>query len=154
MIFWQGLRKLCDQYGAVFIIDEVMTGFRVALDGAQSYYNVAPDLTCLGKVIGAVCRWGRSAVKKRSCNTLRQPVLFIRRYLIRQPHCHGGGYRLFNGIKNAPATNKNSPDKRKNWRKAYNNWRPNIKCRLRSIMSAGCLASSLPRKKLLPVIRT
>lgn len=50
--FLQGLRELCTQYGTVFIIDEVMTGFRVALGGAQSYYGVTPDLTCLGKIIG------------------------------------------------------------------------------------------------------
>jgi glutamate-1-semialdehyde 2,1-aminomutase len=47
-----GLRQLADQYGALLIFDEVMTGFRVALGGAQAYYNVRPDLTCLGKVIG------------------------------------------------------------------------------------------------------
>ncbi|STD28469.1 Glutamate-1-semialdehyde 2,1-aminomutase [Edwardsiella tarda] len=50
--FLQGLRELCDQYGALLIIDEVMTGFRVALGGAQEYYDVTPDLTCLGKIIG------------------------------------------------------------------------------------------------------
>lgn len=50
--FLQGLRTLCDQYGALLIIDEVMTGFRVALGGAQDYYQVQPDLTCLGKIIG------------------------------------------------------------------------------------------------------
>jgi glutamate-1-semialdehyde 2,1-aminomutase len=50
--FLQGLRELCDQHGAVLIIDEVMTGFRVALGGAQQKFNVKPDLTTLGKVIG------------------------------------------------------------------------------------------------------
>jgi len=50
--FLQGLRKLCDDYGSVLIFDEVMTGFRVALGGAQAYYQVKPDLTTLGKVIG------------------------------------------------------------------------------------------------------
>lgn len=50
--FLKGLRELCDEFGALFIIDEVMTGFRVALGGAQAYYNVTPDLTCLGKIIG------------------------------------------------------------------------------------------------------
>jgi glutamate-1-semialdehyde 2,1-aminomutase len=50
--FLQGLRKVCDEYGAVLIFDEVMTGFRVALGGAQKIYNVVPDLTALGKVIG------------------------------------------------------------------------------------------------------
>ena len=50
--FLQGLREVCDQYGTVLIFDEVMTGFRVALGGAQTYYGVRPDLTTLGKVIG------------------------------------------------------------------------------------------------------
>ncbi|MCW1831336.1 glutamate-1-semialdehyde 2,1-aminomutase [Pantoea ananatis] len=50
--FLPGLRTLCDEFGALLIIDEVMTGFRVALGGAQEYYSVKPDLTCLGKIIG------------------------------------------------------------------------------------------------------
>ncbi len=50
--FLQGLRAICDQYGALLIIDEVMTGFRVSSSGAQGYYGVTPDLTTLGKVIG------------------------------------------------------------------------------------------------------
>ena len=50
--FLQGLRKICDEYGCVLIFDEVMTGFRVALGGAQTHYRVQPDLTTLGKVIG------------------------------------------------------------------------------------------------------
>ena len=50
--FLQGLREICDQYGSVLIFDEVMTGFRVALGGAQEHYGVRPDLTTLGKVIG------------------------------------------------------------------------------------------------------
>ncbi len=51
--FLEGLRRLCDQYGSVLIFDEVMTGFRVALGGAQSLWPVKPDLSCFGKVIGA-----------------------------------------------------------------------------------------------------
>lgn len=51
--FLQTMRQLCTDYGAVLIFDEVMTGFRVALGGAQALYNITPDLTCLGKVIGA-----------------------------------------------------------------------------------------------------
>ena len=50
--FLQGLRKICDEYGTVLIFDEVMTGFRVALGGAQQIYDVVPDLTALGKIIG------------------------------------------------------------------------------------------------------
>ncbi len=50
--FLEGLREVCSEYGAVLIFDEVMTGFRVALGGAQAHYGVTPDLTTLGKVIG------------------------------------------------------------------------------------------------------
>jgi glutamate-1-semialdehyde 2,1-aminomutase len=50
--FLSGLRELCTAYGALLIFDEVMTGFRVALGGAQELWGVTPDLTCLGKIIG------------------------------------------------------------------------------------------------------
>ena len=50
--FLEGLRDICDQFSSVLIFDEVMTGFRVALGGAQAHYNIKPDLTTLGKVIG------------------------------------------------------------------------------------------------------
>jgi glutamate-1-semialdehyde 2,1-aminomutase len=50
--FLNGLRELCNQYNSILIFDEVMTGFRVALGGAQALYNVKPDITCLGKIIG------------------------------------------------------------------------------------------------------
>lgn len=52
MEFLQTLRELCTQHGTVLIFDEVMTGFRVHLGGAQALYNIKPDLTTLGKVIG------------------------------------------------------------------------------------------------------
>ncbi len=52
MEFLQTLRALCTAHGAVLIFDEVMTGFRVALGGAQALYNIQPDMTTLGKVIG------------------------------------------------------------------------------------------------------
>ena len=51
--YLEGLRRLCDEHGVVLIFDEVMTGFRVALGGAQGLYGVTPDLSCFGKVIGA-----------------------------------------------------------------------------------------------------
>ena len=50
--FLEGLRSVCNDYKSVLIFDEVMTGFRVALGGAQAHYNIVPDLTTLGKVIG------------------------------------------------------------------------------------------------------
>lgn len=51
-VFLDALRRACDRYGSILIFDEVMTGFRVALEGAQSIYGITPDLTLLGKVIG------------------------------------------------------------------------------------------------------
>jgi len=51
--FLQGMRSLCDKHGSVLIFDEVMTGFRVALGGAQAFYDITPDLSTFGKVIGA-----------------------------------------------------------------------------------------------------
>ncbi|WP_348730455.1 glutamate-1-semialdehyde 2,1-aminomutase [Rheinheimera texasensis] len=62
--FLQGLRDLCDQYGSVLIFDEVMTGFRVALGGAQAYYGIKPDLTTLGKIIGGGMPVGAFGGKK------------------------------------------------------------------------------------------
>ncbi len=50
--YLEGLRSLCDEHGALLIFDEVMTGFRVALGGAQAHYDVKPDLTTFGKIIG------------------------------------------------------------------------------------------------------
>jgi len=50
--FLETLRQVCDQYSSVLIFDEVMSGFRVALNGAQGLYNINPDLTTLGKIIG------------------------------------------------------------------------------------------------------
>ena len=53
--FVQTLRQITEQHGTVLIYDEVMTGFRVALGGAQSLHGIIPDMTTMGKVIGGVC---------------------------------------------------------------------------------------------------
>lgn len=50
--FLQGVRELCTRHAIVLVFDEVVTGFRLGLGGAQDYYGVLPDLTCLGKIIG------------------------------------------------------------------------------------------------------
>ena len=50
--FLEGLREVCDEYGVVLIFDEVMTGFRVALGGAQAHFGVTPDLSTFGKIVG------------------------------------------------------------------------------------------------------
>ncbi len=62
--YLQGLQELCRRYGALFILDEVMTGFRVAPGGAQAYWNLDPDITCLGKVIGGGLPVGAYAGKR------------------------------------------------------------------------------------------
>lgn len=68
--FLECLRENCSKSGAVFIIDEVMTGFRVGLTGAQGYYGVQPDLTTLGKVIGGGMPVGAFGGKQEIMNHL------------------------------------------------------------------------------------
>ena len=67
--FLEGLRALCDQHGIVLIFDEVMTGFRVALGGAQAHYGVTPDLSTFGKIIGGGmpvgCFGGKRAIMQQ-----------------------------------------------------------------------------------------
>jgi len=62
--FLQALREETEKYGIVLIFDEVMTGFRVSSGGAQQYYGIKPDLTCLGKVIGGGLPVGAYGGKK------------------------------------------------------------------------------------------
>ena len=68
--FLQGLRDLCDDHGALLIIDEVMTGFRVGPQGAQGLYGVHADLTCLGKIIGGGMPVGAFGGKARIMDQL------------------------------------------------------------------------------------
>ncbi len=68
--FLQGLRQLCDEYQAVLIFDEVMTGFRVALGGAQAVFGIRPDLTTLGKIIGGGMPVGALGGKASIMNAL------------------------------------------------------------------------------------
>jgi glutamate-1-semialdehyde 2,1-aminomutase len=68
--FLDGLHKLCREFGALFILDEVMTGFRVAPGGAQAHWNLDPDITCLGKVIGGGLPVGAYAGKQAIMGTV------------------------------------------------------------------------------------
>jgi len=68
--YLEGLRQLCDQYGTLLIFDEVMTGFRVGLGGAQEHYGVTPDLTALGKVIGGGLPVGAYAGRQKIMQTV------------------------------------------------------------------------------------
>ncbi|MGB3715336.1 MAG: glutamate-1-semialdehyde 2,1-aminomutase, partial [Candidatus Promineifilaceae bacterium] len=68
--FLSGLQELCRAYSTLFILDEVMTGFRVAPGGAQEYWDLDPDVTCLGKVIGGGLPVGAYAGKKTIMETV------------------------------------------------------------------------------------
>ena len=63
--FLQGVRRLTKEYGTLLIFDEVMTGFRVSYGGAQAYFGIDPDITCLGKVIGGGLPVGAYGGKRR-----------------------------------------------------------------------------------------
>ncbi len=77
--FLEALRKYCDEHGAVLIFDEVMTGFRVSLGGAQAFYGVTPDLTTLGKIIGGGMPVGALGGKRRSWSICRRWARSTRR---------------------------------------------------------------------------
>lgn len=68
--FLPGLHALCRRYSALFILDEVMTGFRVAPGGAQAHWRLDPDITCLGKVIGGGLPVGAYAGKRAIMETV------------------------------------------------------------------------------------
>lgn len=68
--FLEGVRQLCDKYGALLIFDEVVTGFRWSLGGAQEYYGVTPDLCCLGKAISNGMPLAAIAGKEKYMNEL------------------------------------------------------------------------------------
>jgi len=68
--FLEGLRALCTEYGALLIFDEVMTGFRLAIGGAQELYSVTADIVCFGKVIGGGLPVGAFAAREEIMNHL------------------------------------------------------------------------------------
>ena len=68
--YLEGLRKLCSDHGALLIIDEVMTGFRLALGGAQELYGIVPDLTTMGKILGGGLPCGAFGGRADIVNTL------------------------------------------------------------------------------------
>ena len=74
--FLEGLRELCTEHGVVLIFDEVMTGFRVALGGAQAHYGVTPDLSTFGKIVGGGMPVGAFGGKREimSCVSPLGPV--------------------------------------------------------------------------------
>jgi glutamate-1-semialdehyde 2,1-aminomutase len=68
--FLQGLREICNNYGALLIFDEIITGFRLALGGAQEYFGVKPDITALGKIVGGGLPVGAYAASREIMNLI------------------------------------------------------------------------------------
>jgi glutamate-1-semialdehyde 2,1-aminomutase len=101
--YLQSLRKLCDQHGVVLIFDEVMTGFRLALGGAQELYGVKPDMTTLGKIVGGGLPVGAYGGKKEimSCVSPAGPV-YQAGTLSGNPLAMAAGMALLTHLKSNP----------------------------------------------------
>jgi glutamate-1-semialdehyde aminotransferase len=89
--YLEALRDLTRRHGALLILDEVITGFRLGLGGAQGVYGIEPDLTCLGKIIGGGCPWVLTAAGPTSWSTSRLWGPSTRRARCRQSPGHGRG---------------------------------------------------------------
>jgi glutamate-1-semialdehyde 2,1-aminomutase len=101
--YLQGLRKLCDQHKVVLIFDEVMTGFRLSLGGAQELFGVQPDMTTLGKIVGGGLPVGAYGGKKEimSCVSPAGPV-YQAGTLSGNPLAMAAGLALLNLLKSHP----------------------------------------------------
>ncbi len=97
--YLQGIRKLCDDHGIIYIFDEVMTGFRLAKGGAQEVFNVMPDLTTLGKIIGGGMPVGAYGGKKEIMNFISPagPV-YQAGTLSGNPIAMNAGYAMLNHL--------------------------------------------------------
>ena len=102
--FLEGIRKICDEEGIVFIFDEVMTGFRLAAGGAQSKLNINADLVTYGKVIGGGLPVGAFGGKKEIMQHIA-PLgnVYQAGTLSGNPIAMIAGYTLLNELKNNPA---------------------------------------------------
>ena len=102
--FLEGLRKITEDYGALLIFDEVITGFRLAPGGAQEYYNVMPDITTLGKIIGGGLPVGAYGGKKSIMQQLA-PVgpIYQAGTLSGNPLAMAAGLVMLKTLKNNPS---------------------------------------------------
>jgi glutamate-1-semialdehyde 2,1-aminomutase len=106
--YLQGLRKLCTQHGVVLIFDEVMTGFRLSLGGAQELFGVKPDMTTLGKIVGGGLPVGAYGGKKEimGCVSPAGPV-YQAGTLSGNPLAMAAGKALLTYLKENPAVYHN-----------------------------------------------
>lgn len=102
--FVDTLRALCDQYGALLIFDEVITGFRIGLQGAYGYYGVSADITCFGKIIGGGLPVGAYG-GKREVMSLVSPLggVYQAGTLSGNPLAMYMGYKTLMHLKNTPS---------------------------------------------------
>jgi glutamate-1-semialdehyde 2,1-aminomutase len=102
--YLQGLRKLCDKYEIILIFDEVMTGFRLALGGAQELYGVKPDMTTLGKIIGGGLPVGAYGGKKEIMDSI-SPVgpIYQAGTLSGNPLAMAAGLAMLRFLKQTPS---------------------------------------------------
>ena len=112
--FLQGLRNIANKYGSVLIFDEVITGFRLSTGGAQQYYNVMPDLTTMGKIIGGGLPVGAYGGKKEIMQMLAPsgPV-YQAGTLSGNPLAMASGLAMLSILKNTPDLYKNLDAKAK-----------------------------------------
>ena len=101
--YLKGLRKLCDQHKIILIFDEVMTGFRLSLGGAQELYNVKPDMTTLGKIIGGGLPVGAYGGRKEIMDSI-SPVgpVYQAGTLSGNPLAMAAGLAMLSYLKNNP----------------------------------------------------
>ncbi len=102
--FLEGLRKICDREGIVLIFDEVMTGFRLSLGGAQELFGVRPDLTTLGKIIGGGMPVGAYGGKKEIMQQVAPAgKVYQAGTLSGNPIAMAAGIAMLTHLKNTPS---------------------------------------------------
>lgn len=120
--FLAGLRSICDRFGAVLIFDEVITGFRLSVSGAQGYYGVTPDLTTFGKIIGGGMPVGAYGGRKEimQCVAPVGPV-YQAGTLSGNPIAMAAGMAMLNELKNRPEVYTELAEKGEYLRKGLKN---------------------------------
>ncbi|MCD8139933.1 MAG: glutamate-1-semialdehyde 2,1-aminomutase [Planctomycetaceae bacterium] len=142
--FLHGLRRLCDTHGALLIFDEVITGFRLALGGAQAYFGIEADLVTYGKIIGGGMPVGAYGGKKEIMRKVAPtgPVYQAGTLSGNPVAMAAPGWPNCRSWQTAPPSTRNWPTAPVNWPTAFGALRPS--CRLRSTRLAPCAVRSSP----------